>query len=52
MSGNAADEQKHEDQPVPYEEGKENSHQDNDSSEQPPPHTYTHTTNTTRLPTE
>lgn len=33
MSGNA-EEQKQEDQPVPYEEGKENSHQDNDSSEQ------------------
>jgi hypothetical protein len=36
MSGNA--EQKDDDQPVPYEEGKENSHQDNDSSEQHPLH--------------
>lgn len=35
MADNTVDEQKHEDQPVPYEEGKENSHQDNDSSERP-----------------
>lgn len=34
MADNTVDEQKHEDQPVPYEEGKENSHQDNDSSKQ------------------
>ena len=33
-----SDEQKHEDKPVPYEEGKENSHQDNDSSEHFPLH--------------
>lgn len=33
MAGDTkVDEQKQEDQPVPYEEGKENSHQDNDSS--------------------
>ncbi|KAH8779828.1 hypothetical protein F5883DRAFT_192621 [Diaporthe sp. PMI_573] len=32
MSGNA--EQKDDDQPVPYEEGKENSHQDNDSKDE------------------
>lgn len=34
-------EQKHEDQPVPYEEGKENSHLDNDSSEH---HSHLHST--------
>ncbi|KAJ0123800.1 hypothetical protein J7T55_012270 [Diaporthe amygdali] len=33
MSGNAED-QKKEDQPVPYEEGKENSHQENDSKDE------------------
>ncbi|POS75162.1 hypothetical protein DHEL01_v206448 [Diaporthe helianthi] len=32
MSGNA--DQKHDDQPVPYEEGKENSHLDNDSKDE------------------
>lgn len=50
MAGDTTvDEQKHEDQPVPYEEGKENSHQDNDPSEQPPLHFTPHKEESTAL---